>query len=1797
MEFHNLKRYSNLNVSKEKQIVGLLIKGKGKYIASTYIRLLSAFNNFKDNLFEFYIIDDLELDKFVEDLENNQVPLDMIIAQRDVIDIHLSELLVYNCNLFGIKLIYEIDDDLVNIDTTQPDFKRYEDKINVVRYLAENATCITVTTDSLKSSLLGFNKNIRIIPNVLTDSWKLSESYEINDGEIIKIGYMGTTTHANDLKLIEEAIKNVQSSSDKTIVFEMIGGTTSTFEGMSRINVPSNSVHYPDFVRWIQNTVKWDIAIAPLIKNNNINESKSELKYLEYTALNVPGIYSDVGPYSKCIVHEDNGLLVKSNSIKEWEKNMKKLIENKELREKILKNARKDILKNYIIDNLVVNWEILLNNFKRDKNSVLYLKINEYNNSESTISFNQFLKNESKDIIEKSGLFDEDYYLSKYPDVKESGLSPLDHYLTFGASENCNPSEFFNSNEYIKKHPSVAQFDINPLVHYILYGVVHDDYPIIHSSDKTKNISILKKSELFDPDLYLNMNPDVKDAEVDPYFHYVTYGYKENHREPFPNFSNFFYRNRYLNNSNSWNPLTHYILIGQNKGYDINSNGVPDNIYDEITINRILDNLNKNISIYIPIFNYSSDVINSIKLILTNTHELLEFNLFIKDDLIEKYDNLFNIISTNHDLNLIMVDNDNFIEKIKYKISSSINDVVILNGYTKVSQNWLTRLITKAYSKKDIDVVSPISNLMTGILPFDESRPHNDYNLTVEGISTLLKKSSDFKGISSKICEPFCMYIKKDAIPNLKNFSEKNIVFDSKNRFLYLKLPKTVNHVIDDSVYVYNMNKFFSDNLDLFNYPKNDFFLKSRIKKFLESPEIKNIKKKLDLAFIEKQDITLSNRVLYVIDEKRLNLSVDFLNYYNNKHYDCYFLTSTNNSFKLWKNHEIIWSWEDIDTCFNNKFRSETLKKIYFNVLSNLNINIVQINDFKFNSFDLMDVGRSLGCSIIFNAEIDLDECFEEHSCRIIENSSFHEFYGNWNSSLSKLLMFSSIIYPSKKSLENYKKFGINYKCTDEVIVPPKINDKLVDIFNDEKSKIIKLLIPSDLSDSEYKLIKNIKEKDKSNIFEIHFLDSLQENLNSTPQNNWKFLKEKINEKINEISPDFVLLLNPFSEMFQIINGCNLNKIPLIVDENSFSDFIDELEFSNYTNFKVSNQAYEYILNLANKENYYNLLKELYYKDKNLKNKIIKYDKELEGVYLEVGNKIPTVYIKENPLSNNVSDKKVNFTDFEGFLANSYVSPIFYAPFVEEEKRCFAVMDNITKYLMNNVEDNSKLVSVIMPVYNRVGIVERAIDSVLNQTYTNFELLIIDDGSTDGTRELLQNIHDNRIKLIFSKTNKGASAARNIGLNKCSGEYIFYLDSDNEWDSRYLKSMVGAFMELPDADALYSGQFLYDNIGQPPFAMRFGSLNKSLLKNGNYIDLNCFAHTRKVYQDIGGFDESLYRLVDWDLILRICNNFKVYSVPIILSKYYLNATENSISDSNSKINEKILGYKNLTRVIQFVNDFNIDIDFELNKKVNVIIPSFESLTDLQECINAILDFNNDKIKIIVVDNNSGEAVRYYLKKLKSFGVIELIQNDINYGFTYAVNQGIEISDDDADILLLNNDAILMKDSIEAMQKFALEHEDCGIVVPQQVLPGGTPTMKIHVPYASAGFDCDVNPSIHHANIINMNNFHDGESLELSFAPFFCTYIKREVLDSSFGLDAELGRHYRSDRIFSEYVRHVMGLKIFHVTDAIVYHKLQKATQSLKKNEKSYDNMLFKNRWEDDLADKLGFKRPNWDLDD
>jgi|WetSurMetagenome_2_1015567.scaffolds.fasta_scaffold76395_1 O-antigen biosynthesis protein len=558
-----------------------------------------------------------------------------------------------------------------------------------------------------------------------------------------------------------------------------------------------------------------------------------------------------------------------------------------------------------------------------------------------------------------------------------------------------------------------------------------------------------------------------------------------------------------------------------------------------------------------------------------------------------------------------------------------------------------------------------------------------------------------------------------------------------------------------------------------------------------------------------------------------------------------------------------------------------------------------------------------------------------------------------------------------------------------------------------------------------------------------------------------------------------------------------------------------------------------------------------------------------------------------------------SFTDFSGYLANSIISPMVYAPFREQDKRCFATMENLTKHLTNlsSQTEDKELVSVIMPVYNRIETVKNAINSVLDQSYKNLELIVVDDCSDDGTKEVLESIKDPRIVFIYNDSCKGVSNARNHGLKVAKGKYVAYLDSDNLWDSRYLAAMVGAFINLPDAEVIYGGQLLFKGKNVNPYAVRFGSFNRSLLTNRNYIDLNALCHTRDLYKRIGGFDESLVRLVDYDLIMRMSESAQIYSVPVLLSYYYYDNAKNTITNIPGYV-EYLELVREKRRQRTEINYENINVeDLKLNKthpKVSVIIPSYEALEDIKECIDSLLDVNCHEI--IVVDNSSSQPVIDYLESLVP-EKIKLIKNDINYGFTYAVNQGIEIANPDNDVVIMNNDAIVTPFAIKNLQNAAYKLPNCGITLPQQVLPGNTKTITAHVPYAYPEYECDVNLSAVHENIINVPVFHSGKFLELSFAPFFCVYIKRDTLNSSVGLDAEFGRHYRSDRIFCNYIRHMMNLKIYYVEDAVVYHKLQKSTDVLRSKSKkssNFDIMFYKNQWDERLASKFGYKKPLWD---
>jgi glycosyltransferase involved in cell wall biosynthesis len=192
-------------------------------------------------------------------------------------------------------------------------------------------------------------------------------------------------------------------------------------------------------------------------------------------------------------------------------------------------------------------------------------------------------------------------------------------------------------------------------------------------------------------------------------------------------------------------------------------------------------------------------------------------------------------------------------------------------------------------------------------------------------------------------------------------------------------------------------------------------------------------------------------------------------------------------------------------------------------------------------------------------------------------------------------------------------------------------------------------------------------------------------------------------------------------------------------------------------------------------------------------------------------------------------------------------------------------------------------VSVIIPTYNRGYIVGEAIESVLSQTFDDFEIMVVDDGSTDNTRNVVNFINDNRIK-YFYKNNGGVSSARNMGLDKAAGEYIAFLDSDDLWPENYLQTMVTHLQTKPEYGAAYcattlqkpDGQIIkYDNFGR----CKSGQITRYLFKNS--VIWPSVAVLRKEAVNSMFFDELLTNAEDSDFFLRVSVQTKFLFVPDI----------------------------------------------------------------------------------------------------------------------------------------------------------------------------------------------------------------------------------------------------------------------------------------------------------------------------
>lgn len=244
--------------------------------------------------------------------------------------------------------------------------------------------------------------------------------------------------------------------------------------------------------------------------------------------------------------------------------------------------------------------------------------------------------------------------------------------------------------------------------------------------------------------------------------------------------------------------------------------------------------------------------------------------------------------------------------------------------------------------------------------------------------------------------------------------------------------------------------------------------------------------------------------------------------------------------------------------------------------------------------------------------------------------------------------------------------------------------------------------------------------------------------------------------------------------------------------------------------------------------------------------------------------------------------------------------------------------------------------SIIMPTYNRAATLKAAIDSVVAQTHKIWELIIIDDGSTDDTHKVLKPYKkEKRIKVIQGQ-HKGVSAARNQGLEIAAGDYIYYLDSDNTWTPNFLEIMNLSFL-ITGRGTGYASLLLHDE-HMNVIGYRGEPFDRNDCLHANYVDINIFAHKRDLLLKEGPYDTKLRRMVDWDLILRYTNEAPPFFAPFIGCNYL-----ESRNDANRITLSEPLAFQKVVRLKNTIDsEDRIDISKQISLNISIKIPAPEA---------------------------------------------------------------------------------------------------------------------------------------------------------------------------------------------------------------------------------------------------------------
>ncbi|HEX2866163.1 MAG TPA: glycosyltransferase [Ignavibacteriales bacterium] len=518
-------------------------------------------------------------------------------------------------------------------------------------------------------------------------------------------------------------------------------------------------------------------------------------------------------------------------------------------------------------------------------------------------------------------------------------------------------------------------------------------------------------------------------------------------------------------------------------------------------------------------------------------------------------------------------------------------------------------------------------------------------------------------------------------------------------------------------------------------------------------------------------------------------------------------------------------------------------------------------------------------------------------------------------------------------------------------------------------------------------------------------------------------------------------------------------------------------------------------------------------------------------------------------------------------------------------------------YLQDNKVDLKKppLVSIIIPTFNKLYLTHRAVLSVQLNTRMPYEIIIVDNCSTDGTREYAQNLSLEfpNVKFVLNNKNEGFAKANNIGVSKAEGRYILCLNNDTEPQAGWMEALlsiaendesvaaVGSKLLFPHGTIQHAGVIVAEKLNTDiedekfmPTHIHYGS--KADLPEANFartyqvLTAASLLIRKDAFIQAGGYDEQYWNgYEDVDLCLKLTSKgWKlVYQPESIVIHYESQSGPERFSKNNENIRLLRLKWMGKIKPDFLISSDNIarptgngkiglyippsgnkSLNYTDNAKakgpfVSIIVLTFNGLKYNKEFFHSVLHFTKCPYEIIVIDNASKDGTVDYLRKLeKKYPNIHVIYNENNLGFPASVNQAFKAATGNF-VLVANNDIVVTENWLERMVEIAMSSHEVGIVGPLSNSVSGIQIDK-NAKYKSM-------PEMHkYAKRIRKENA--GRFLEFPRVAFLCTLIKKEVIDALGGLDERFSPGNFEDDDFCLRAEKA-GFKTVIAKDVFIHH--------------------------------------------